>query len=165
MRKVLALAAVAVVAAACSAQTAEEGDVSTSIASTDQELKGCHGKASSTIPSSGSFYITTFGSSSSDDGIMSCGTYTKHGSWYYAASRQRYGCGAHIKIEANGKCVVAKTDDYGPDVCVENAAGGAIIDVSPLVTKELFGVKSAGWSDHRKVKVTKVSTSTPLGPC
>lgn len=96
---------------------------------------------------------------------MSCGTYTKHGSWYYAASRQRYGCGAHVKIEANGRCVVAKTDDYGPDVCVENAAGGAIIDVSPLVTKELFGIKSAGWSDHRKVKVTKVSTSTPLGPC
>lgn len=152
-------------AAACSASTTEEGDVSSSIGSTDQELKGCHGKASYAIPSSGTYYVTTFGNSSGDDGIMSCGTYTKHGSWYYAASRQRYGCGSRIKIEANGKCVVAKTDDYGPDVCVENAVGGPILDVSPLVTKELFGLKSAGWSDRIKVHVTKVSSSTPLGPC
>ena len=43
---------------------------------------------------------------------MSCGEKTLHGSWYYAASRQRYGCGAHIQIEANGKCVVAEPDDY-----------------------------------------------------
>ena len=153
-----------VVAAACSSSTTEEGDVSSSIGNTDQELKGCRGKASYVIPSSGTYYVTTFGSSSSDDGIMSCGTYTKHGSWYYAASRQRYGCGSRIKIEANGKCVVAKTDDYGPDVCVENAVGGPILDVSPLVTKELFGLKGVGWSDRIKVHVTKVSTSTPLGP-
>ena len=66
---------------------------------------------------------------------MSCGEKTLHGSWYYAASRQRYGCGAHIQIEANGKCVVAETDDYGPDVCVENAAGRPIIDASPLVSR------------------------------
>ncbi|CAN5572232.1 hypothetical protein BH09MYX1_BH09MYX1_29540 [soil metagenome] len=166
MRKALfALPFALALAAACSANVADEGDVSSSIGNTDQELKGCHGKASSVIPSSGIFYVTTFGDSSGDDGIMSCGTYTKHGSWYYAASRQRYGCGARIKIEANGNCVVAKTDDYGPDVCVENAAGGAIIDVSPLVTKELFGVKSAGWSERRKARVTKVAASTPLGPC
>ena len=120
---------------------------------------------SSTIPSSGDYYLTTFGDSPSDDGIMSCGSYTKHGTWYYAASRQRYGCGAHIKITANGKCVVAQTDDYGPDICVETAAGGAIIDASPLVAKALFGVSSAGWSEHRKIKVTVVSKTTPLGPC
>ena len=69
------------------------------------------------IPASGDYFLTTFGYSPSDDGTMSCGTKTLHGSWYYAASRQRYGCGSHIRIEANGKCVVAKTDDYGPDVC------------------------------------------------
>jgi hypothetical protein len=135
------------------------------VSSTDSALRGCRGKASSVIPSDDRYVITTFGDSRGDDGIMSCGTYTKTGSWYYAASRQRYGCGARIKIEANGKCVVAKTDDYGPDVCVENAAGRAIIDVSPLVTKHLFGVRSAGWSERRIVTVTEVSRATPLGPC
>ena len=83
------LASLLLLAAACSASD-EEGDVSSSIGNTDQELKGCHGKASSTIPSSGTYYVTTFGNGPGDDGIMSCGTYTKHGSWYYAASRQRY---------------------------------------------------------------------------
>ncbi len=96
---------------------------------------------------------------------MSCGSNTNHGNWYYAASRQRYGCGSHIKIEANGKCVIARTDDYGPDVCVENAAGGPIIDASPLVAEHLFGHSSAGWSDHFRIHVTEVSTSTALGPC
>ena len=89
-----------------------------------------------------------------------CGSFTKHGTWYYAASRQRYGCGSHVRIEANGHCVVAQTDDYGPDVCVENAAGGAVIDASPLVARHLFGVSSAGWSEHRRTKVTVVSRST-----
>ena len=96
---------------------------------------------------------------------MSCGEKTLHGSWYYAASRQRYGCGAHIQIEANGKCVVAETDDYGPDVCVENAAGRPIIDASPLVSEHLFGTQSAGWSDRFRIQVTLVAKSTPLGPC
>jgi len=119
----------------------------------------------SSAPSSGEYYLTSFGFTSSDDGIMSCGEYTKNGSWYYAASRQRFGCGSRIQIEANGKCVVAETDDYGPDVCVENAAGRPIIDASPLVSEHLFGVKSAGWSDRYAIHVTQVSDSTPLGPC
>ena len=96
---------------------------------------------------------------------MSCGEYTKHGTWYYAASRQRYGCGSRIQIEANGKCVVAETDDYGPDECVEQAAGKPIIDASPLVSEYLFGTKSAGWSDRYPIHVTEVDSSTPLGPC
>ncbi|MSP59469.1 MAG: hypothetical protein EXR72_03845 [Myxococcales bacterium] len=128
-------------------------------------LTGCKGKASSTVPPSGQYFLTTFGNGSSDDGIMSCGTYTKHGSWYYAASRQRYGCGAALRIQANGRCVIARADDYGPDVCVEKAAGGAIIDVSPLVAQKLFGVSSAGWSDHLVVTVTRVASSSQLGPC
>ena len=131
----------------------------------EESLVGCHGVASSTVPSSGDYYLTTFGDSAGDDGPMSCGTNTMHGSWYYAASRQRYGCGAHIKITANGKCVIAKTDDYGPDVCVETAAKGPIIDASPLVAKHLFGVTSAGWSEHRRIHVTVVSKTTALGPC
>jgi len=139
------------------------GDSSSS--STTSDLSGCHGNASSSAPSSGEYYLTSFGFTSSDNGIMSCGEYTKNGSWYYAASRQRFGCGSRIQIEANGKCVVAETDDYGPDVCVENAAGRPIIDASPLVSEHLFGVKSAGWSDRYAIHVTQVSDSTPLGPC
>ena len=95
---------------------------------------------------------------------MSCGGYA-NGTGWYAASRQRYGCGAHVKVQANGKCVVLATDDYGPDVCVENAAGRPIIDVSPLASKALFGVSGAGWSDRSVVTVNKVATTTPLGPC
>src|SRR5262249_2454937 len=116
-------------------------------------------------PASGYYYLTSFGFTSSDNGIMSCGEYTQNGSWYYAASRQRFGCGSRIQIEANGKCVVAETDDYGPDVCVENAAGRAIIDASPLVSEHLFGGKSAGWSDRLAIHGTEVDGSTPLGPC
>ena len=144
-----------------------EGQISESGISSDQiqeGLSGCNGTAASSIPSSGNYYLTTFGAGS-DSGTMSCGQNTNHGNWYYAASRQRYGCGAHIQIEANGHCVVAATDDYGPDVCVERAAGGPIIDASPLVAEHLFGSSSAGWSDHFRIHVTQVSTSTPLGPC
>jgi hypothetical protein len=132
---------------------------------TEEGLSGCHGTAASTVPASGDYYLTSFGFSPSDDGLMSCGEKTLHGSWYYAASRQRYGCGAHIQIEANGRCVVAETDDYGPDVCVENAAGRPIIDASPLVSEHLFGTQSAGWSDRYAIHVTEVARSTPLGPC
>ncbi|HEY3352352.1 MAG TPA: hypothetical protein VGQ83_03820 [Polyangia bacterium] len=128
-------------------------------------VSGCHGHADSSVPASGDYYLTSFGNAPSDDGQMSCGSYTRSGSWYYAASRQRYGCGSKIKIEANGKCVVAQTDDYGPDECVERAAGKPIIDASPLVSKVLFGTMSAGWSDHYRIHVTEVADATPLGPC
>jgi len=127
-------------------------------------LKGCKGKASSSIPSSGVYVLTTFGGPSESQSL-SCGGSSKSGSWYYAASRQRYGCGARIRIMANGKCVVAQTDDYGPDVCVENAAGMPVMDVSPLVGKALFGEAGLGWSDKKKVTVELAVDGTPLGPC
>jgi hypothetical protein len=60
---------------------------------------------------------------------------------------------------------VAQTDDYGPDVCVENAAGRAIIDVSPMVAQALFGTSGFGWSDNQTVTVTQVGNDTQLGPC
>ncbi len=142
-----------------------EIDSGVSVSQTQEGLSGCRGTASSSVPASGDYYLTSFGFTPSDDGLMSCGEKTLHGSWYYAASRQRYGCGAHIQIEANGKCVVAETDDYGPDVCVENAAGRPIIDASPLVSEHLFGTQSAGWSDRYPIAVTLVAKSTPLGPC
>jgi hypothetical protein len=153
---------VVVVAGVAVAACASPGSVSSS---STEGLSGCHGVASSGQPSSGDYYLTSFGFSPSDDGQMSCGEFTKTGSWYYAASRQRFGCGSHIQIEANGKCVVAETDDYGPDECVEAAAGKPIIDASPLVSEYLFGTQSAGWSDRFAIHVTAVSTSTPLGPC
>lgn len=129
----------------------------------DDDLSGCRGVASSVIPTSGDYFLTTFGGPGESQ-PMSCGSHTKNGTWYYAASRQRYGCGSRIKLSAGGKCVVVQTDDYGPDVCVEKAAGGPIIDASPLVGTYLFGSASAGWSDHFKIKVTTVSKTTPLGP-
>jgi hypothetical protein len=153
------------VASICLVACGSSSNWGDSQSSTSSDLSGCHGTASSSQPSDGDYYLTSFGFTSSDDGIMSCGEYTKDGSWYYAASRQRFGCGSRIQIEANGKCVVAETDDYGPDVCVESAAGKPIIDASPLVSEHLFGTKSAGWSDRYAIHVTQVDGSTPLGPC
>jgi len=126
-------------------------------------LSNCRGQASSAIPADHRYVITTFGGPG-DHQPMSCGGYAD-GSGWYAASRQRYGCGSHIRVTANGKCVVLQTDDYGPDVCVENAAHMPVIDVSPRASKELFGVSGAGWSDHLVVTVEEVSTSEPLGIC
>ena len=143
-----------------SSGTGEEGGIS----STDSALRGCHATASSSIPASESYYLTTFGGPG-ESGTMSCGQSTRNGSWYYIASRQRYGCGAHVRLTTATKCVVAEADDYGPDVCVETAAGGPIIDASPKVAKALFGVSGAGWSEHRAVKAQIVADSTPLGPC
>ena len=161
MRNLRGLLVVALVASGCGGEI----DGGVSVSQTQEGLSGCHGTASSSIPASGNYYLTSFGFTPSDDGLMSCGEKTLHGSWYYAASRQRYGCGAHIQIEANGKCVVAETDDYGPDVCVENAAGRPIIDASPLVSEHLFGTQSAGWSDRFAIRVTLVAKTTPLGVC
>jgi hypothetical protein len=159
--KLLSMLSIGFLLSGCGGQI----DTGLSVSNTEEGLSGCHGKASSTIPASGDYDLTSFGDSPSDDGTMSCGETTRDGTWYYAASRQRYGCGAHIQIEANGKCVVAETDDYGPDACVEAAAGKPIIDASPLVSEHLFGAKSAGWSDHLAIHVTLVDRSTPLGPC
>lgn len=134
-----------------------------SVTSVPRSLTGCNGQASSVIPADGRYVITTFGGPG-DHQPMSCGGFANGTTWY-AASRQRYGCGSHIKVEANGKCVVLKTDDYGPDVCVERAANRPIIDVSPLASRHLFGVAGAGWSDNLIVTVEEVPTSVPLGVC
>ncbi|MEO8700115.1 MAG: hypothetical protein ABI867_08730 [Kofleriaceae bacterium] len=142
---------------------ATEATPGASVSSSTSALTGCRGQASSVIPGDGRYVITTFGGPG-DHQPMSCGG-RADGTGWYAASRQRYGCGSKIRIEANGKCAVATTDDYGPDVCVENAAHSPIIDVSPRVSKELFGISGAGWSDHLVVTVTEVAASTPLGPC
>ncbi|MCX5743596.1 MAG: hypothetical protein NT062_13980 [Proteobacteria bacterium] len=126
-------------------------------------LSGCHGTASSAVPADGRYTITTFGGPG-DHQAMSCGGYADGTGWY-AASRQRYGCAGRVKIEANGKCAVVETKDYGPDACVERAAGMPIIDVSPKVSRLLFGEAGAGWSDHLVVTVTAVDAGAALDPC
>ena len=155
--RVLVLGAVALLSGACSGTGAEPAG------SSAQDLSGCHGRASSSQSASGDYGLTSFGGGS-DTQSMACGG-TADGTWYYAASSQRFGCGARLQVEANGACVVVATEDYGPDVCVERAAGRAILDASPLVAEALFGASSAGWSDGLVVHVTEVSRSTPLGAC
>lgn len=159
---IVAASLLSIVVAACS--SGSSGD-KTSSQSANAALSGCNGVASSKIPASHQYVLTSFGNSPSDNGEMSCGQYTDDGDWYYAASRQRYGCGSHVQVVANGNCVVVETDDYGPDVCVEAAAGMPILDASPLVAERLFGTDSAGWSDGLVVTLTEVAATTPLGPC
>jgi hypothetical protein len=165
--RTLLVASLVVVATACTVEvesTFEDQDATSGQSVGQIEgLVGCHGQASAAIPADGQYVITTFGEPG-DEQPMSCGGQAD-GSWYYAASRQRYGCGSRIEIRANDRCVVAQTDDYGPDVCVENAAGEPIIDVSPKVARALFDTSGFGYSDHQVVTVTEVADTTPLGPC
>jgi hypothetical protein len=142
---------------------ATDGTAGASVGTTARGLANCRGKASTAIPNDARYIITTFGGPG-DHQPMSCGGYADGTTWY-AASRQRYGCGAKLQIEANGTCVVVAALDYGPDVCVENAAGAPIIDVSPKVSRELFGEAGAGYSDRLFVTVTPVAAGTPLGLC
>jgi hypothetical protein len=161
------LAALLIVVAGCNAEfgpAPEDQDATAGVSiAPDPLLSGCAGHASSTIPSDDRYVLTSFGGGS-DDQAMSCGGQAD-GTWYYAASRQRYGCGAHLQVEGNGKCVVVAADDYGPDTCVENAAHMPILDASPKVAEYLFGESGLGWSDGVVVTVSEVASSTPLGPC
>jgi len=154
-------------AASCSAQLDTEPGAATSgesIGTNTSALTGCHGHASSTIPTDNTYVMTTFGGGS-DSGTMSCGGYADGTGWY-AASRQRYGCGAKLQVTAtNGNCVVVSALDYGPDECVEAAAHSPILDMSPHAANALYGVHGAGWSDHIKVQVVEVDASTPVGAC
>lgn len=88
---------------------------------------------------------------------------------WYSASSQRYGCNVHLRVQANGKCVVVKTADAGPASWVESNAGTPILDASPSVAEHLFGVSSLGWSDLKANPGTYAVhvdvTSLPLGPC
>ena len=164
--KPTAIAFFCIACASCTADVPISEDTGstagTSIQITD-DLSGCHGHASSTIPADGRYVMTTFGGPG-DGQQMSCGGYADGVGWY-AASRQRYGCGSKLQVEANGNCVVLDALDYGPDVCVEAAAHMPILDMSPRAAKALYGVSSAGWSDHMTVTVTEVDASTPVGPC
>ena len=120
----------------------------------------------------GTYFLTTFGGpdDSGDNGQLACGGRSDPNSSdvhqkYYAAAKQRFGCGTHIKLEAAGNCIVLETTDAGPAAWVEDKAGGPVIDATPLAAQELFGAASFGWSDRKAVQLSVVDASVPLGPC
>lgn len=135
----------------------------------------CSDLSYSDIPADNKYIITTF----AEGGPMGCSTATKKtadGTWAYIADSARFGCGAKVRVTANGKSCVAEVADCGPNRCVEDAAGAPagsangtcnkhfpIIDASPLITKYLFGASGAGWSDRMMVTTVKVDSSTPIG--
>lgn len=53
----------------------------------------------------------------------------------------------------NGKSVVCSNEDWGPAAFVVRKGKKQVIDVSPNVAYALFGKRSSGWSDKRKVNV------------
>ncbi|MCK6574802.1 M15 family metallopeptidase [Myxococcota bacterium] len=112
----------------------------------------------------GPWYITTFGGGA-DSQATSCGGRRADGTWYYAANAHRFGCGARFKLWNDRGCVVVETADVGAHVCVEEAAGGPIWDLSPLATRILTGYSQAGWSEHLEVFSQPVAANTPLGAC
>lgn len=124
------------------------------------------GRASATIPPDNLYFLTTFGGGSESQSMSCPNMPPADGTWYYAADRSRFGCGARILISnpANGRSVVAIVADYGPNICVEQAAGKPVLDASPMVSRHLFGSDSSGWSSRNLVQVTVVDPSTPLGP-
>ncbi len=119
-----------------------------------------------------SYYLTCYGgpSDSCYMGTPACGGKKVDGKWWYATGAYSFGCHAKLELRANGKCVVVEVVDNGPAGWVESKAAakcggtGYIIDASPLVTKHLFGLSCAGWSDCKKIQVRKVASSTPTGP-
>jgi hypothetical protein len=158
----IALAALALVVTACASPAGNE------------EPKGrTTSKVSvNTEKTEGQFFLTTFGGpdDSGDNGQLACGGTSDPRSEdvhqkYYAAAKQRFGCGTHIKLEANGKCIILETTDAGPAAWVEDKAGGPVIDATPLAAQELFGEGSFGWSDRKAVQLTIADANTPLGPC
>src|SRR5690349_21100885 len=78
---------------------ATDGTSGASVSNQETDRRGlsnCQGKASTSIPADGKYVLTTFGGPG-DHQPMSCGGYADGTTWY-AASRQRYGCGSKLKI-------------------------------------------------------------------
>jgi len=106
------------------------------------------------------YYLTEF-----DGSTCSCGQCHEYGE-YFAADRQRFGCGTHLHVCRNGKCVKLRVTDYGPSCFVERDAGRAVLDASPATCKELTGGSSCGWSDHFSITVTEAEDPAVDGrPC
>lgn len=113
--------------------------------------------------------MTVFGGAGDCQSLACGGSNSCSSQPWYSASSQRYGCGVHLQVTANGKCVVVQTEDAGPASWVEADAGIAILDSGPQVAQYLFGTSSIGWSDIKnnpgKYVVQVSTTSEGLGPC
>jgi hypothetical protein len=126
------------------------------------------GDTRSDIPADGIFYISTF----EGGAPMSCHHAPADGVSLYIADRDRWPCDSHVRLidpraldpraetPLHLSCVV-EVADRGPNVCVEEAAGKAMVDASPVITRYLFGIDQSGWSDHREV--IAIATSDDLG--
>ncbi|KYQ92788.1 lysozyme [Tieghemostelium lacteum] len=124
--------------------------------------KPCYGNMCCSIPSDNSYYLTDFcGSTSACGPIPSC-----TGGQYFTADSQRFGCGKYLNVCRGSKCIKSAVIDAGPAMWVEQDAGRAIIDGSPQLCKELFGVNSCGWSDHFSITalVAGADDLRPVGP-
>ncbi len=119
------------------------------------------------IPLDQVYELTTFGGPGDEQPTNCEAAPDADGTWYYAANRQRFGCGARFRLTnaERSRCVVVEVADLGPNICVEEAGGRPAWDVSPLAARHLFGVPRAGWSEHRRVYAARVADETPLGPC
>jgi len=121
--------------------------------------------ASGAMPGNSVFFLTSFGGGSDTQG-MSCGG-TADGQWWYAAgARWRWPCGTKLIVTnpTNNRSTIVQVADVGPNSCVEEAAGGPVLDASPLVAQYLFGASGAGYSDHMRVVVNVADQSANLGP-
>jgi hypothetical protein len=149
----------------------------------------CSGTTASTKMQNGNYYATAFGcwvdangvnhADAGDNCIPAClstlqanGACTglsgpdceRHINWY-AADRDRFGCGARLRVTnvETGKSAVVEVIDAGPACWVEQQASTGIVDLSSRATQYLFG-GPVGWSDAAKIHVVEVDPSTPLGP-
>ena len=102
-RRTITTAALAVVAALsmhCGSAPAEESVSSSTSQAMSTVIHSVYG-------------VTSFGGPG-DYQSVACGGNSRTINQYYVASSQRYGCHVHLKLEANGKCLVVYTADAGP---------------------------------------------------
>jgi hypothetical protein len=119
------------------------------------------------IPFDQRYDLTTFGGPGDEQPTHCEDAPDADGTWFYAANGQRFVCGQRVRLvdRARTRCVIVQVADLGPHICVEAAGGRPAWDVSPLASRHLFGVRSAGWSEHREVFGAPVAPGNPLGPC
>jgi hypothetical protein len=119
------------------------------------------------VPLDQRYDMTTFGGPGDEQPTWCEDAPDADGTWFYAANAHRFPCGQRARIVDAGRtrCVIVQVADLGPHICVEAAGRRPAWDVSPLVSRHLFGVRSAGWSEHRAVFGAPVAAGNPLGPC
>ncbi len=150
----------------------------------------CDGTTGTTPVDTGEYVATSFGCSVLEDGtvindpgdncipaclsqlkssgVCSSGssgpTCEKQINWY-AADRDRFGCGTKLRVTepSSGKSAIVMVIDAGPACWVEETVDMGVVDLSYRATEHLFGGQ-VGVSEKQMVKVEVVSADTPLGP-